>query len=158
MKRCSKCRQMKESADFFSRQSGYCKECQRAYRRERYVPVTADTEQKLKADPKWRERHNKKQCQVCKKFGSETMFRTLGNVRCSRCMKYGLYRCTVHGVIKQARCQKCRYQKMKALSAQRAEEAYEQKKAQVLLTAGIFCARCGATLRGNETRMNHRCD
>lgn len=159
MRRCSRCGLEKEATEFNSVTSGYCRLCFRIYRRERYVPVAQATEERREKDAAWRAKHDAKICAVCKKAGSpRTIFRHLSHKRCSDCMKKGLWHCPTHGVIRKARCQKCRYRQIKVRNAHKAVRARQAAKENIVLMKDGCCVKCGKRLRDRGAlTIGHRC-
>lgn len=160
MRRCSRCGLEKPTEEYSSVTSGYCKRCTRIYRRERYIPVGAAAEKRREADTAWRRKHDAKVCAVCKrKGGPEVIFRRLANKRCSNCMTKGLWRCEKHGIIRKARCQKCRYQGIKKRTGEKLAKAFEKKVNQIFLVNGDgSCGRCGKMIRmRGQVDRSHKC-
>jgi hypothetical protein len=159
MKRCSRCKEWKDESEYTSVTSGYCAECAKAYRRERYIPVGEQAAKRREVDAAWRAKHDAKTCVVCKRKGSETLFRRLAHKRCSECMAKSLWWCPVHGVIRKPRCQKCRYQKILKRQAEAAERRKAKAQAQVFLVNGDgTCPRCGKLIRiRGKIDRTHQC-
>lgn len=159
--RCSRCKRSEPDVVFTSKTSGYCKECFRDYRRERYVPVAKDAEQKRKKDTAWGARHDAKTCTVCQRNGGvDVIFRSLTHKRCSACMTKGLYRCPKHGVSRKKRCSKCHYATIKARAARRRQENFQDAKDKIFLVNGDgTCARCNTNIRINgKLDRAHHCE
>lgn len=157
--RCSRCKRSEPDVVFTSKTSGYCKDCFRDYRRERYVPVAKRSWERCKNDAAWRARHNAKVCSVCEKQGQDTVFRSLSHKRCSACMTKGLHRCPSHGVSRTARCQKCRYRLIKVRREVAKWKAKRKAQDQIFMVNGDgTCGRCNKNIRiDGKIDRTHTC-
>lgn len=158
--RCSRCKRSEPDVVFTSKTSGYCKECFRDYRRERYVPVAERSAKKRIEDAAWGARHDAKTCSVCQRNGgADVIFRGLSHKRCSACMAKGLFRCKTHGVMRKTRCPKCQYAAAKG-KAERISKAKVAKELRNIFTVrgDGTCGQCGASIRVNgQIDRGHRC-
>lgn len=129
-----------------------------------------DPRAKRKADPAWKLKHDLKKCVVCKRFGSnQTLFDTLKQARCNRCIAKHAYHCPIHKryVNTHGECLQCRKkrdrikrQKKREAEAEARRLAFERQVARLTLVTGDgLCSRCGERIReGYKVDRTHQCE
>jgi hypothetical protein len=157
---CSRCKKPKPPEAFSSVTSGYCRPCFRDYRREKYVPVNKRSKELLKTDRVWKAKHDAKTCIVCKRSGSETLFKNLHRWRCSDCEAKNLFWCKTHGRVRAWPCRPCTRKNSKAYrQRKKAAKRADAEKTVLLMTGDGACARCGDRVRkGKIIDRSHRCE